>query len=319
MNTVGLAILVRMGNCLCAKETIKVNGRRYYVRERLGEGGFSTVDLIEDAASHKLYALKRITCHSQEDQKVALTEVEYHRSLSHSNIVECIDSDLVGVPDLMGNRTSQVLIVLPYCQRGTLHDELMRRQKTGTHLDEVVVLTLFRGICEAVQCMHSAKPHPLAHRDIKTANVLIKDDLTPLLMDLGSVARARVEINGSSEARKLQDEAAERSSMPYRAPELFNVESFCHIDERTDVWSLGCLLYALCFYRSPFEAVYERGDSVALAVASGITKYPENHSYSEDLIELIKSIVKVDPNERPYLDSIIGQLDQLLNKSSGAV
>lgn len=52
----------------------------------------------------------------------------------------------------------------------------------------------------------------------------------------GSVARARVEINGSSEARKLQDEAAERSSMPYRAPELFNVESFCHIDERTDVW-----------------------------------------------------------------------------------
>lgn len=38
MNTVGLAILVRMGNCLCAKEAIKINGRRYYVRERLGEG-----------------------------------------------------------------------------------------------------------------------------------------------------------------------------------------------------------------------------------------------------------------------------------------
>lgn len=50
------------------------------------------------------------------------------------------------------------------------------------------------------------------------------------------MAKARVEINGSAEARKLQDEAAERSSMPYRPPELFNVESFCHIDERTDVW-----------------------------------------------------------------------------------
>ena len=47
------------------------------------------------------------------------------------------------------------------------------------------MLSIFRGICEAVQCMHSTKPQPLAHRDIKTANVLLKEDLTPLLMDLG--------------------------------------------------------------------------------------------------------------------------------------
>ncbi|KAG7164123.1 serine/threonine-protein kinase 16-like [Homarus americanus] len=319
MNTAGLAILVRMGNCLCVKERIKVNGRQYYIRERLGEGGFSMVDLVEDASSHKLYALKRITCHAQTDQKVALAEVEYLKALSHPNIVECIDSDLVGMPDLMGNRTSQVLIVLPYCQRGTLHDELMRRQQSGSHLDEVVVLSMFRRICEAVQCMHSAKPHPLAHRDIKTSNILLKDDLTPLLMDLGSVTRARLEINGSSEAHKLQDEAAERSSMPYRPPELFNVEFFCHVDERTDVWSLGCLLYALCFYKSPFDAVYERGDSVALAVVSGITKFPETHPYSEDIVELIKSILKVNPEERPYVDWIINKVDQLINKSSGAV
>ncbi|XP_071519237.1 serine/threonine-protein kinase 16 isoform X2 [Panulirus ornatus] len=308
-----------MGNCLCAKETIKVNGHRYYIRERLGEGGFSTVDLVEDASAHKLYALKRITCHAQTDQKVALAEVEYHRALSHPNIVECIDSDLVGIPDLMGNRTSQVLIVLPYCQRGTLHDELTRRQKAGSHFDEVVALSMFRGICEAVQCMHSAKPHPLAHRDIKTTNVLLKDDLTPLLMDLGSVARARVEVNGSAEARKLQDEAAERSSMPYRPPELFNVESFCHIDERTDVWSLGCLLYALCFYKSPFDGVYERGDSVALAVVSGNVQFPDVHPYSEDLMELIKSILKVNLEERPYVDWVVSKVDQLINRSSGAV
>lgn len=46
--------------------------------------------------------------------QVALAEVEYHKALCHPNIVECIDSDLVGVPDLVGNRTSQVLILLPY-------------------------------------------------------------------------------------------------------------------------------------------------------------------------------------------------------------
>ncbi|KAK7071980.1 Serine/threonine-protein kinase 16 [Halocaridina rubra] len=319
MNTAGLAILVRMGNCICARETVKINDRRYYVRESLGEGGFSTVELVEDATSRKLYALKRITCHSQSDQKIALAEVEYHKALSHPNIIECVNSDLVGVPDIMGNRTSQVLIVLPYCPRGTLYDELMRRQKAGSHLDEVMVLSIFRGVCEAVQCMHSAKPHPLAHRDIKTTNVLLKEDLSPLLMDFGSVTKARIEVNGSSDARRLQDEAAERSSMPYRPPELFNVESFCHIDERTDVWSLGCLLYALCFYKSPFDSVYERGDSVALAVVSGNVKFPEVHPYSEELVELIKSILKVNLEERPYTDWVINSVDLLINRSSGAV
>lgn len=319
MNTIGLTILVRMGNCLCAKETITINGSRYYIRDRIGEGGFSTVDLVENATSHKLYALKRITCHAQTDQKIAIAEVEYHKALCHPNIVECIDSDLVGVPDLVGNRTSQVLILLPYYPQGTLHDELIRRQEANNPLEETMVLTTFRGICEATLCMHSAKPHPLAHRDIKTANVLLKEDFTPIVMDLGSMAKARVEVNGSSDARKLQDQAAEKSSMAYRAPELFNVEAFCHIDERTDVWSLGCLLYALCFYKSPFEVVYERGDSVALAVVSGNIKIPENNPYSQDVIDLIESLLKVNPEERPYVDWIVNSVDQLINKSAGAV
>ena len=47
---------------------------------------------------------------------------------------------------------------------------------------------------------------------------------------------ARVKVCGSSEAQRLQDIASERCSMPYRAPELFNVESYCMVDERTDIW-----------------------------------------------------------------------------------
>lgn len=53
---------------------------------------------------------------------------------------------------------------------------------------------------------------------------------------IGSVALARVKVCGTQAAQTLQDIASERCSMPYRAPELFNVESYCMIDERTDIW-----------------------------------------------------------------------------------
>lgn len=58
----------------------------------------------------------------------------------------------------------------------------------------------------------------------------------------GSASVARVKINNITDAQNLQDLAAERCSMPYKAPELFNVENHSMIDERTDIWVSQCVL-----------------------------------------------------------------------------
>lgn len=76
--------------------------------------GFSTVDLVEDAHTHKMYAVKKIICHGEEDQKIAMKEVEYYGLLKHPNIIECIDSALKDGPNPFLNSTSEVVIVLPY-------------------------------------------------------------------------------------------------------------------------------------------------------------------------------------------------------------
>ena len=124
-------------------------------------------------------------------------------------------------------------------QRGTLADELARREKKNDYFQEHIALVMFLQLCEGVQHFHQENSDlggPYAHRDLKPHNVLLREDLTPILMDLGSVESARVKISTHSEAQYLQDLAAERSSMPYRPPELFQVDSKCDIDERTDVW-----------------------------------------------------------------------------------
>ncbi|XP_069703988.1 serine/threonine-protein kinase 16 [Periplaneta americana] len=316
MNSLGLSIILKMG-CICSRETIQINSRKYYVREHLGEGGFSTVDLVEDAHTGKIYAVKKIVCHGEEDQKIAMKEVEYHGLLKHPNVIECIDSALKDRPNPVLNSTSEVMIVLPYYKRGTLAYELERRSVHKEYMNEIELLNMFLHICEGVKAFHEAKPEPLAHRDLKTANILIADDRSPVIMDLGSVTTARVKICGSSEAQQLQDLASERCSMPYRAPELFNVESYCMIDERTDIWSLGCVLYAMCYFKSPFDTVYERGDSVALAVISGNIAFPESTPYDQEIHDLILYMLKVNSMERPYIYSVIEKTHDVISHIQG--
>jgi serine/threonine protein kinase len=73
----------------------------------------------------------------------------------------------------------------------------------------------------------------------------------------------------------LQDVAELYSSAPYRAPELWDVASDANVDERVDVWALGCLLYALLYREGPFDWQIDQ-NSIALAVMSGKIRWPNN-------------------------------------------
>ena len=132
-------------------------------------------------------------------------------------------------------------------------------------------------------------------------------------MDFGSCCPARVSVRSMREAQYLQDTAAERSSMCYRPPELFQVSSSCQIDERTDIWSLGCLLYAMMFYSSPYDVIYERGDSVALAVQSGKISFPPATNFSPDLLQLVTEMTNIDINFRINIDSVVEKVVAMMN------
>ncbi|XP_062574431.1 serine/threonine-protein kinase 16-like [Saccostrea cucullata] len=310
----------RMGNCMCGRETLTINNRRFYFRNRLGEGGFSYVDLVEDARSHKDYALKRITCHSKEEERVAAREVELMKRFKHPNIVPLVESANIKVNQYSKTLDilSEVLIVMPYYSRGSVQDHIEKLSKRSEKIPEDQIWTMFLGICQAVKEFHSQNP-PYAHRDIKPANVMIADDGSPILMDLGSADLARVDVSSAKISRQLQDEAAERCSMFYRAPELFNVETGSTVDERTDIWSLGCLLYALTFLESPFDKIYAQGGSIALATQSENIKFPENSGYTSAIHELILRLMKVNVAERPFIDNVIEIVEANYRKSQNQV
>ena len=82
----------------------------------------------------------------------------------------------------------------------------------------------------------------------------------------------------------------------YMSPELINEKEY---DEKTDIWSLGCVIYELASLRPPFEA----SNQVALALKINSGKYSRIPlKYSDDLFAIIRSMLRLDPTKRPSVD-----------------
>lgn len=93
-------------------------------------------------------------------------------------------------------------------------------------------------------------------------------------------------------ALKLQELCAESCTAPFRAPELFEPPSSGEVNETSDVWSLGCTVYALAYGESPF-------DGGATAAIGGRIRFPPSDGYGDDFRKFIMSMIVVDHKVRP--------------------
>lgn len=109
----------------------------------------------------------------------------------------------------------------------------------------------------------------------------------------------------------VQDEAAEQSTMPYRAPELFDTPTNSRIDELVDIWSLGCIMYALLYLHSPFETAQTEQGSIALAVMNAQYKFPPKDSYSTEIKSLIEACLTLSAVDRPSAREVLGRLEKI--------
>lgn len=180
--------------------------------------------------------------------------------------------------------------------------------------------------------------------------MIADDGKTPILMDLGSLAPSPTPITSRSLALAVQDLAAEQSTMPYRAPELFDVKTGSVIDTKVDIWSLGCTLYACLTGKSPFEARSEEtGGSLSICVLGGDWRFPDeggqkngknkakdpapapattasgassannkdrekNPSPSAGVKEVVRRCLKVEPAERPDIDELIRLVEEVVGE-----
>ena len=129
--------------------------------------------------------------------------------------------------------------------------------------------------------MHNLKP-ALLHRDLKVENILQASPTSFKLCDFGSATIVNPKPPSTTqEIRALEADLNRHTTLQYRAPEMVDTFLRRPVDEKSDVWALGVLLYKLCYYTTPFE---EHGPLAILNVQYKIPPYPV---YSSHMVGLI--------------------------------
>lgn len=236
---------------------------KYQIVEQLGEGGMATVYKAYDSALERYVAIKIIRSGNQVDPLFLQRfqrEARALAKLDHPYILKVLDyGEEEGVPYL----------VMPYVAHGTL------KQYTQTSIPYERALGIVLPIAEALSYAHKRK---IIHRDIKPANVLFGESGEPILSDFG-IAK----ILDAGEQTQLTNTGFGIGTPAYMAPEQWNGVA----DERTDIYSLGIVLYELITSRCPYQA----DTPAAILIKQSQDALPRPKTFVVDLPENVEALI----------------------------
>ncbi|KAM9246790.1 serine/threonine-protein kinase Nek3-like isoform 2-T2 [Leptosomus discolor] len=251
----------------------------YKVLKVLGEGSFGRVLLVRHRISDQKYAMKEIRLPmSSSDVENSRKEAVLLAKMKHPNIVaykESFEAD------------GHLYIVMEYCDDGDLLQKI--KDQRGKLFPEDTILHWFVQMCLGVKHIHDKR---VLHRDIKSKNVFLTQSGKVKLGDFGS---ARLLAHPVSYACTYV------GTPYYVPPEIWESMPY---NNKSDIWSLGCILYELCTLRHPFQA--NSWKHLILKICKGSYNPLPSH-YSYELHYLIKQMFKRNPKNRPSASTILAR------------
>nr|XP_033803504.1 serine/threonine-protein kinase Nek5 [Geotrypetes seraphini]XP_033803505.1 serine/threonine-protein kinase Nek5 [Geotrypetes seraphini]XP_033803506.1 serine/threonine-protein kinase Nek5 [Geotrypetes seraphini] len=251
----------------------------YDIIKMIGEGSFGKAFLVKRKSDDLQCVIKEVNLTKMplKEKEASRKEVILLAKMKHPNIVTF---------HVSFEEKNKLYIVMEYCDGG----DLMRRinMQRGVLFDEDRILGWFVQISLGLKHIHDRK---VLHRDIKAQNIFLCNN--GLLAKLGDFGIARVLNNTMEFARTCV------GTPYYLSPEICENRPY---NNKTDIWSLGCILYELCTLKHPFEAKSLR--LLVLKICQG--RFAAiSPKYSYDLRILISQLFKISPRDRPSVNSIL--------------
>lgn len=246
----------------------------------IGRGNFGSAHLVRHRQEDSKYIAKKVMLQGlkQKEKEGAMLEVNLLKNLEHPNIVAYKQSYFT---------LEQLIIIMEYCEVGDLAYHIKRKVESKTYFEEQEIFGWFIQICLALEYVHGRR---IIHRDLKTQNIFLTGDNTIKLGDFGI---SRVLENSNAAAMTVV------GTPYYMSPEACQSQPYT---SKSDVWSLGIILYELCTLKHAFSAdnllglVYKIVQEKHEPIAEG---------YSKGLCELIDRLLEKDPAKRPSVREIL--------------
>ena len=250
----------------------------YEILRTLGEGGYGKALLVKRKKDNLLCVAKSIKLANlkENEKKESLREVSVLAALRHPNIVSYIESF---------TQKGILYIIMEYADGGDLSKKIERQNKKPFSEDEI--LDIFTQLALAIKYIHDRK---ILHRDLKGQNVFLTKDGRVKLGDFG-IAKV---LDYTAQFCKTQI-----GTPYYLSPEICEGKRY---DSKTDIWSLGCILYEMCTLRHAFDG--RNINNLLINIVRGKFQ-PISSIYSPELRQLVKSLLQKDPKLRPSANQIV--------------
>lgn len=251
--------------------------QNYEIVKPLGKGKFSIVYMAKRLTDNAMCALKKINIFDMmvpKQREKCLKEVRLLQSLDHPNIVKLKDSFI---------DNNELLIIVEWAEKGDLKRLIRRAVSMDVRFKEMEIWEYSRQLSSALDHMHRKR---IMHRDLKPANIFVAMDGSLKLGDLG--------LGRFFSSQTL--EAFSKVGTPlYMSPEVLRGAGY---DMKSDVWSLGCVLYELTMLRSPFKSDQQLSLYDLFVRISKGDYPPLPETVSVDFRELVDRMLQLDPTKR---------------------
>ncbi|XP_064120595.1 probable serine/threonine-protein kinase nek2 [Macrobrachium nipponense] len=260
----------------------------FEVLSTIGSGSHGTVRKVRRRQDGQILVWKELNygSMSESEKQGLVTEVNLLRELRHPNVVKFLHH-------IVERKNTTLYILMEYCPGGDLKRLITKCRQTSTFLEEGFIWRVLKQVCEVLKVCHSRDLHGgriILHRDIKPANVFLDAEGNVKLGDFGL-------------ARTLNSEASFATTFVgtpyYMSPEVISGQEY---NEKSDMWSLGCLIYELCALHTPFEATTHRQLAAKIKEAS-YESIPMH--YSSDLQNMLSLLLTYEDFLRPTALMII--------------
>ena len=246
----------------------------YLILDKLGEGGMGIVYKARDTRLERLVAIKFVSLQRDGEDSARqrfVNEARAASALNHPNVAVVYD---------VGEVDSHSFIAMEYVEGESLRDTLRAGRLT---IDRVHELAL--QVAEGLQAAHAKG---IVHRDIKPENILLTRDGHVKIMDFG-IAR----VNGDT---RLTQTGTTLGTLGYMSPEQLLADQ---VDHRSDLWSLGILLYEMLAGEVPFRR--DREAAILYEILNRDPTPVEVHrpETPAHLRSLIQQLLQKDPARRP--------------------